>query len=161
QRPPAPAEPEPLPAALNSLDCDEMLRAGNRWFDRVTAALRVQDRAAREKAFDQIEEELQTLKTDAGSLTTVIDDLRGGKEYGEEVSKKLGVVLIDSFMPAIRQLKRVADRTEQAERNLHLALALAAYRGEHGRYPEQLDALAPKYLAAVPTDLFSGKGLLY
>jgi hypothetical protein len=161
RRPPAAAEPEPLPAALNSLDCDAMLRTGNRWFDRVAAALRVKDRATREKAFDQIEEELKALKTDAGSLATAIDTLRGGKEYGEGESKKLGAVLIDFFMPAIRQMKRVADRTEQVERNLHLAFALAAYRGEHGRYPEQLDALAPKYLAAVPTDLFSGKGLLY
>jgi RNA polymerase sigma factor (sigma-70 family) len=161
RRAPAPPEPEPLPAALNSLDCDAMLRTGNRWYDRVAAALRVKDRAGREKAFDQIEEELKTLKTDAGSLATLIDALRGGKEYGEEVSKKLGVVLIDSFMPRIRWVKRVADRTEQVERNLHLAFALAAYRGEHGRYPEQLDALAPKYLAAVPTDLFSGKALLY
>jgi hypothetical protein len=161
RRPPAVAEPEPLPAALNSLDCDGMLRAGNRWYDRVAAALRVKDRAAREKAFDQIEEELKTLKAETGSLATVIEVLRGGKEYGEEVSKKLGVVMIDSFMPAIRWMKRVADRTEQVERNLHLAFALAAYRGEHGRYPEQLDALAPKYLAAVPSDLFSGKALVY
>jgi hypothetical protein len=64
-------------------------------------------------------------------------------------------------MPAVRWMKRVADRTEQGERNLHLAFALAAYRGEHGRYPEGLDALAPKYLAVVPTDLFSGQALLY
>jgi hypothetical protein len=161
RRPPVAAEPEPPPAALSSLDCNAMLRMGNRWFDRVAAALRVKDRAAREKAFDQLEEELKTLKTDAGSLATVFDALRGGKEYGEEVSKKLGVVLLDSFMPAIRQMKRVADRTEQVERNLRLAFALAAYRGEHGRYPEQLDALVPQYLAALPTDLFSGKGLRY
>jgi hypothetical protein len=166
RRPPAAAdpfvtEPEPPEAALNSLDCDAMLRTGNRWFDRVAAALRVKDRAAREKAFDQIEKELKALKKDAGSVATMIDALRGGREYSAEVSKKLGVVMIDSFMPAIRWTKRVADRTEQVERNLHLAFALAAYRGEHGRYPEQLDALAPKYLAAVPTDLFSGKALVY
>jgi hypothetical protein len=161
RRPPATAEPEPPQAALNSLDCDAVLRTGNRWYDRVAAALRVKDRAAREKALDQIEQELKALKEDAGSVATVIDALRGGGEYGAEVSKKLGVVMIDSLMPAVRWIKRVADRTEQGERNLHLALALAAYRGEHGRYPEGLDLLAPKYLAAVPTDLFSGKALLY
>jgi hypothetical protein len=166
RRPPAAAdpfvaEPEPPQAALNSLDCDAMLRTGNRWFDRVAAALRIKDRAGREKALDQIEEELKALKEDAGSVATVIDALRGGREYGAEVSKRLGVVMIDCLMPAARWMKRVADRTEQVERNLHLAFALAAYRGEHGRYPEQLDALAPTYLAAVPTDLFSGKALVY
>jgi hypothetical protein len=110
---------------------------------------------------DRIEEELRALKEDAGSVAAVIDALRGGREYGAEVSKKLGVVVIDSLMPAVRQMKRVADGSEQGERNLHLAFALAAYRGEHGRYPGGLDALAPEYLAAVPTDLFSGKALLY
>jgi RNA polymerase sigma factor (sigma-70 family) len=153
--------PEPPDSALNSLDCDSILRAGNRWYDRVVAALRLQDRAEREKAFAQLEEELQALKQDAGSLATVRDTLGGGGEYSVEVSKKLAVVVIDSFMPAIRHVKRVADRIEQVERNLHLAFALAAYRAEHGRYPEKLSALAPRYLAAVPTDLFSGQTLLY
>jgi hypothetical protein len=42
-----------------------------------------------------------------------------------------------------------------------VAFALAAYRREHGRYPEKLDALAPQYLATIPGDLFSGKALIY
>ena len=42
-----------------------------------------------------------------------------------------------------------------------MAFALAAYRADHGHYPEKLGELAPKYLAAVPDDLFSGKALIY
>ena len=30
-----------------------------------------------------------------------------------------------------------------------------------GRYPKELDALAPKYLAKLAADLFSGKPLIY
>src|SRR5262249_21700652 len=79
----------------------------------------------------------------------------------KEVSKKLEFFLRDFFLILIRQLRRAADRSEQAQRNLHLAFALTAYRGERGGYPEKLEALAPKYLEEVPTDLYSGKALIY
>jgi hypothetical protein len=58
-------------------------------------------------------------------------------------------------------MQRHADGHEQRQRNLYLAFALAAYRGEHKRYPDKLEALAPTYLAEVPSDLFSGKALIY
>ncbi len=35
------------------------------------------------------------------------------------------------------------------------AFALAAYRADHGSYPEKLDLLVPKYLEKVPIDTFS------
>jgi hypothetical protein len=42
-----------------------------------------------------------------------------------------------------------------------LALALAVFKADSGRYPAQLADLVPKYLAAVPDDPFSGRGLVY
>jgi hypothetical protein len=59
------------------------------------------------------------------------------------------------------KVQNAADRSEQMQRNLHVAFALGAYHREHGRYPATLDTLAPKYLTQVPDDLFSGKPLLY
>src|SRR5262249_58284858 len=38
---------------------------------------------------------------------------------------------------------------------------LAGYGAEQGRYPKELEALAPAHLARVPQDLFSGKPLIY
>jgi hypothetical protein len=63
--------------------------------------------------------------------------------------------------PAFDKVQSAAERSEQEERNLHLAFVLAAYRQDQGRYPEKLDKLAPKYLAKIPDDLFSGKPLIY
>jgi hypothetical protein len=45
--------------------------------------------------------------------------------------------------------------------NLTVAFALAWYQREIGRYPDRLDALAPRYLNQVPKDMFSGGGLVY
>jgi hypothetical protein len=152
----------PTEKAFEALDdWDSILRAGNVRYDRLAAACRVGDRAAREKEFDRIEEDLKALKKDAGSWEEVIEAFRGGKASGKELGKRLGDSLIATLLPAIRKVQAAADRGEQGERNLYLAFALAAYRGDHGRYPDRLEALAPGYLGEVPNDLFSGKALVY
>jgi hypothetical protein len=42
-----------------------------------------------------------------------------------------------------------------------IALALAAHKAEHGRYPGDLDDLVPSYLPVAPRDLFTGERLHY
>lgn len=42
-----------------------------------------------------------------------------------------------------------------------MAVALGAYRGEKGEYPDNLDALTPGYLKAVPEDVFGHAPLKY
>ncbi|MHB9107630.1 MAG: hypothetical protein ACYDCO_11300 [Armatimonadota bacterium] len=44
---------------------------------------------------------------------------------------------------------------------LMVALALKAYRADHGTYPQDLRALAPAYLQQVPLDPFGGQPLRY
>ena len=64
-------------------------------------------------------------------------------------------------MPAVEKYIEATDRTEQSQQNLLVAYALAAYRADKGSYPTRLDDLTPKYLTKVPSDVFSGKSLLY
>ena len=159
RRPPLPnPDPEPSPDFVASLDWDAILRTGNAWFDRVVAAQRITDRAQRQKELDRVEEKL---KQDALPPAEVIKALRQESGRNNEISKKLMATLIDFSQARIRWMQRHADLHEQRQRNMHLAFALAAYRGEHNRYPDKLDVLAPKYLAEVPSDLFSGKALIY
>jgi hypothetical protein len=42
-----------------------------------------------------------------------------------------------------------------------IALAMEIGKAEHGRYPNKLQYLAPKYMPAVPLDRFSGRDLVY
>jgi len=46
-------------------------------------------------------------------------------------------------------------------RTAQLGLALEAFRGQSGSYPDSLHALVPDILAELPVDPFSGKNLLY
>jgi hypothetical protein len=77
------------------------------------------------------------------------------------MGKQIGQIMITLLMPAVRKVQQAHDRSEQIQRNLHVAFALACYRREHGRYPDKLDALAPAYLKNVPQDMFAGAALIY
>jgi len=43
----------------------------------------------------------------------------------------------------------------------YLSFALAAYLGDHGKFPDRLSQLAPKYLPTIPRDPFTGKPFRY
>jgi hypothetical protein len=121
RRPPVPnPDPEPSPAFIASLDWDAVLRTGNAWFDRVVAAQRIKDRAQRQKELGRVEEEL---KQDALPPAEVIKSLRQESGRDNEIGKKLAASLIDFSGVTIRWMQRNADRHEQWQRNLHLALA--------------------------------------
>lgn len=148
--------------ALAAIDWEPALRNGNKWYDRLASAMLLKDRAAREAEFDKIDVELKALKADAlKEQPDLIKGLLEGKDPGKRAGKALGDVLISLLVPAVRKVQSAHDRTEQIQRNLHLAFHLAAYRRDHGRYPEKLEHLVPKYVPAIPGDLFSGKPIIY
>ncbi len=148
---------------MERIDWAPALRDGNRWFDRLAAAARLRDRAEREKEFDRVRVDLVALKAEAleqRSLTNRVK-LLFAKDKPKAMGKAVGNVLLSLLMPATAKVQGAYDRLEQVRRNLHVAFALAAYRADNGRYPAGLADLAPKYLAAVPGDVFSGKPLVY
>jgi hypothetical protein len=147
--------------AMAMIDWEPALRGGNRWYDRLAAALRLKDRAEREKALDQIEEDLKALKKEATSPANLTRLMLMQGKPDKLVGKAIGDVLIGLMMPAARKVQNAHDRADQLQRNLRVAFALAAFQRDHGRYPTRLDELAPKYLPDVPGDLFSGKALVY
>jgi hypothetical protein len=144
---------------LAMIDWAVILRSCNKWYDRMSSAMRIKDRAAREKEFDAIEKELEEVvkKHRDDDVRKLLKQVGTGKI----VAKQLGDVLMGLLMPAVRKVQYAADRTEQIDRNLHVAFALAAYRKAEGRYPAKLADLAPKYLTAVPADVFTDKELIY
>ena len=151
---PLPKDPE---IALALIDWTPVMRNGNHWHDRIAKALRQKERAERERELNRIEDELKALKNDGAKLIKLL----GQGPPNEAVGKAIGDFLIASLMPAAWRLQNASDRCEQTQRNLHVAFALAAYHRDNKRYPGKLEDLAPKYLAAIPNDIFSGKALKY
>jgi hypothetical protein len=70
-------------------------------------------------------------------------------------------ILTRFFLPAVTIMGNASRRNHGYLRCLNAALAAERYRRDHKRWPESLDQLCPKYLAAVPLDPFDGQPLRY
>ena len=147
--------PEEL-KGLEMIDWQPAIATGKEWYDRMAAALRIKDRAAREKEFDKIEEELAALAKGARKQPPP-----KGDGPATAAGRNIGNTLLGLLAPSIRKVQNAHDRSTQIERNLEIAFALAAYHADTGRYPAKLADLAPRYLAQVQDDLFTGKPLTY
>jgi hypothetical protein len=147
--------------ALRSFDWAPVLRAHNHWYDRWAAAVRFKSRADREQALDRIEADFKELQLEAVQAEHFAKFVLGNEQSERPTGESLAIALIGSIAPAVRKVEQTYDRCEQEQRNLDLAFALAAYHIDHGRYPAKLDDMAPKYLAAIPVDIFSGKPIIY
>jgi hypothetical protein len=143
---------------LEGIDWDPAMRNGNRWYDRLVAAMGIKDRDLRQKKFAEMDGEVKGLKkkwVDSENLRSAVLE-----DPGKVVSEAIGDVLIALLMPSGR-VQYGPERLKQVQDNLCVAFALEWYRRDHGRYPRTLEALAPKYLAQIPQDIFSGKPLIY
>src|SRR5262245_14197850 len=140
-----------------SIDLDPAFRNANRMFDRLVDAGRLPARASRQAEFGAITQDIIEMKAAVSELTPLERAAADRTRRGEFI----GNVVIGLLLPAYEKIYDAADRTEQSERNVQVAFALAAYRADHGKYPASLDELAPKYLPKVPGDLFSGGPLIY
>lgn len=157
-----PSEPNALmKIAMKGIDWDPALALGNQWFDRMVTAMRIKDRAQREKQLLQIEKDLRALVAKTRNVESLEKFLIPFTLTPQKVGEQIGQITISLVIPAVFKIQQASDRSGQVQSNLHVAFALACYRREHGRYPETLDALAPAYLKQVPHDTFSGEELIY
>jgi hypothetical protein len=146
--------------ALDKLDWGAVMQRTNKSFGRQVAALRLEDRSAREKELSQIENEFRMARQELGTRDEFLK-LLATKDGPPLAAKKLSNFLAWHAFPAVRRVRESHDRAVQGARNLSVAFALAAFDKDNDGYPTQLANLAPKYLATVPNDLFSGKSLSY
>ena len=146
------------------IDWEPVLRTVNLWYDRSTAALRLNDRVARDKEIKEINEivkELRALKESVSGREKLDKLIKEMDQLDKKVGKAVGDLFVSLMMPEFGSIQNAHDRIAQGYQNLFVAFALAAYHSDNSRYPAKLDDLAPKYLAAIPNDLFSGKALIY
>jgi hypothetical protein len=157
---PASADPSEL-KALEKIDWAPAFRLCNHWYDRLAVTLRVTDRAERQQRLRRMDDDLEALVKEAAKHWDEAKRLAWLLPPGKAVGTMIGSLVVGLAIPSAAKVENAFDRDEQVQQNVQLAFALAAYRGDHDRYPAKLDELAPKYLPAVPGDLFSGKALIY
>lgn len=144
-------------AISQAVDWDLTLKSANKWYDRMATALRnpvYRDRRAEVK---QINDDVKKLAERARQPTALLS-LFGGKA---KISQALSDVMISHMLPSVQAVCLAEGRVIQRMRNLEVAFALKAYQTDLGSYPDSLEILAPKYIAEIPIDLFSGQALKY
>jgi len=148
-------------AAAGLIDWNVPLRAGNEWCDRMVAAMRQPILSEREYALVGLSEEqtatreaVAAMETDAMSLSSYDRD---------DLSQKAAELLIANVLSADILIAAQGQQEENDVRYelTRLALALAAYRADHGHYPARLADLVPTYRAELYEDPFTGNDLVY
>ncbi len=147
--------------AFETVDWTTVMQSLNKGYDRLDAALRLKDRAARLKEFEKIENDYKDIKKEFADPEKAKKFMKENEKDGKALGKALGDVLMGMLSPALQKVQQAHDRSEQVAANLQVAFALAAYHKDNGDYPAKLTDLAPKYLSTVPTDLFANKALTY
>ncbi len=140
-----------------AIDWDTTLRIANSWYDRLAQAAATPNRAERERLLAQIEQDHRDLKAEATSPFSL--DGQAGKALGRRVAQifvGLHLPATDYYWAPFQSAFRADDRWITRTEVHNLAFALAAYRIDHGAYPEKLPDLLPRYVSSVPQDVFNG-----
>lgn len=143
--------------SATALDWNLIARRGNHWYDRIVDAAQSQPHAERTKALAKLEEDLQKLRKqsqEVGSWARKL--LFAGGNLRQVASEQLSNTLVSLIAPAVQAAIVAEERAHTQTRLLQIAVALAAYRAEHGAYPETLDELSD-----LPTDLYTGEPFRY
>lgn len=135
------------------IEWDIVFRMRNSWCDRIVEAFRKPLCADRRRAIAEIDKDIQLLEksvADVESLKKVPpSDLR---KTGSERVAQAEVVL---FIPAVSIFNNAVDRMAMNSDLTRLAFALAGYHADSGSYPAKLADLTPKYIGAIPKDIFN------
>ena len=140
-------------------DLNVTLRRVNCLFDDSIAAMKLKDVQKRREALVKLSADLnQRARTNRQPLRLVAGFvINPRKAISNSVSDTLIALMEPSFTQALKSDDRVRIKSDL----VRVGFAIAAYRAEQGGYPSELEALVPKYFAALPTDRMSDQPLRY
>jgi hypothetical protein len=151
---------------LTSLDWNLVLERLNLVYDELESACRLPTREARIGALEKHDRFIESLQAAAGrsAWAGAGDALLQMCSRGHR-SDRFADRLVCLFCPGGAWGLKAVTRTEARFTLTKTAAALAAWRADRGSdtppYPERLDDLVPKYLAAVPVDPFTDQPFIY
>lgn len=148
--------------ARNVVDWNAAMKLVNSDYERMVVAAKIPDWKKRRAAWEQAEKERQEAGTreerDAVDfLAAALDGKVRARKLGRSIGRKvLDLLVIDG--PAIL---RCEEKSTTRRELVQIAFALAGYRADEGKYPANLSALVPKYLAKLPQDYYSGNDYIF
>ena len=138
------------------VDVNIVLKIGNQWFDRLVVAGHLPTRIARQSELARLNTQLQQAIDDARTIF-----LNRRPVESHVVSENVGVIFLKSQIAMVVKSFEVEDRCSMCTELSCCAFALAAWKADHGDYPDQLNQLTPDYLKIIPIDNHTGQSLVY
>ncbi|MEN6406231.1 MAG: hypothetical protein ABFC77_07160 [Thermoguttaceae bacterium] len=141
-------------AYVAMVNWDDVLVQMNEWIDRIVDAMRQPTRSERTEAVKRLRHEMNQLAKKSRDSMRVSSLLWTGprKAATEQCVKDLLGLAVSGMLSG----GDAEDRWAMQRDLTKLSLSLAAYRADHGSYPQKLAELMPNYASAVPRDLFGG-----
>ncbi|MCH8828760.1 MAG: hypothetical protein IID45_04205, partial [Planctomycetes bacterium] len=146
---------------LRLVDWNVVLKYNNRLIDRGVKIARMDQRGKRIEALESLTAEVKTLREQTGSLLQYIEGFSFIKSNRVGATNWFKHAFGNQIVKHFQNGLIVQDMARTRYDITLIGLGLAAYQAERGSYPQTLARLTPKYAAAVPADLFSGKPLKY
>jgi hypothetical protein len=148
------------------VDYNRVLRRINTWLDAGVVPLEIEDYTQRQQRIKQVEGDFQRMVEDTTSLRAgLIGALRylaatpqARLQYRSDV---LGNLVLSVTWGAFGKADSLRVATVMQRRLAEIAFALAIWHAKNGAYPQDLGALVPTCLDGIPSDLFTGKPLVY
>lgn len=166
-----PDYPQNMPRTVkgDAFDWDSILRTANYWCDRRTEVMRKETYAERTKAYQQLDRDFTPFWQALFERTKYTGRFRvyakvfllGRDEITRQGTEVLTGWLMSSFLPSLARCQIIHDNATAGLELAKVSMALAAYKAEKGEYPPELSDLVPKYLRAIPNDLFTGRPIVY
>jgi hypothetical protein len=144
----------------SAIHWDDALLLGNEQFDKAVAAARRQTIAERKRAFRELDQDMRRIGSDLGNpekfaASFLVAVVR------RDVGRLMGKVMVMMLIPAVEVAFEVETRAHTREALGQIGFALAAYRADRGAYPDDLNAVVPKYISRVPNDVYTEQPLHY
>jgi len=147
-------------AADPRLDWDQVLRAINTWYGKAVEADRNATYGRRHEALKAIESEISATARNVENAKRLAQ-LLSPKGSADELSRQTAAALFNQSGGCFWDVAGVDPKEQARERLRDLAIALALYHNDHGKYPGNLAELVPKYIARLPKDPFSEEDFRY
>lgn len=127
--------------------------------DRVVAALKIDAHRPQEERFAELDRAYEAWMRKSDEL---VKPTEGTVEMNlDEMSRWIGETVAMSNRANCWQRRATDDRAQVRQGIMRIGLALAAYAGDRGSYPESLKELAPRYIDKVPNEAHSESPFQY
>lgn len=149
-------KPDPkLDRALTKTDWSAALREINEFFDELAEAMRLESRHERIAAIERWQQKLKARCDKEQARELRKQALRAALGQSELLARYVVGELMRNSIDIFMAAQYAEDRETQRLRNLRIAIALSAYRADHGEFPDSLAALVPAHLKEISAGLFA------